>query len=274
WWDADWGLNDWLNLVAWPDTAQNRTKKLGKLAQLNPPPRAPEARAQWRAARDGFQQALATCRRLRDRLSTLEETTSQLTQTETQQPIAEARLQVAERDLASAERAVILARDDHENDRHREAIEIGKLSALSSVAPSWLRKLFRSRAWQTHEANMHIQVQRLNVAQDAVAAAAARLSVAVAEMERYAANRRDQLAAHDALQADAVRLIDLLHQGQADTDGAMPEPGFWALPDTEFRSAAPWNSGAFRAARGQLSSLRSVCTEPSSWQPLAPSNRR
>ncbi|MGI4798722.1 MAG: DEAD/DEAH box helicase, partial [Janthinobacterium lividum] len=252
WWDADWGLNDWLNLVAWPDTAQNRAKKLGKLAQLDPPLRAPEALAQWRAARDSFRQALATCRRLRDGLSTLDETTSQLTQTEAQQPIAEARLQVAERDLISAERAVTLARDDHESNRQREATEIAKLSALSSVAPSWLRKLFRSQAWQTHETNVHSQVQRLSAAQDAVAAAATRLSVAATEMERYAVEQRNAHAARDALHADAVKLTNLLHQGQADTDGDMPGPGFWALPDAEFHAAAPWNGGAFRAARDQL----------------------
>ena len=42
WWDPDWGLNDWLNLVAWPDAQQNRSKKLGKLAQIDPPPRPPK----------------------------------------------------------------------------------------------------------------------------------------------------------------------------------------------------------------------------------------
>ena len=252
WWDADWGLNDWLNLVAWPDAAQNRAKKLGKLAQLDPPPRSPEALARWRAARDGFRQALATCRGLRDGLSSLDASGSQLTQTEAQLPAAEARLQVAEQDLASAERAVTAARADHEDHRQREATEIAKLSALSSVAPSRLFKLFRSRAWQAHEVNVHRQVERLNTAQDAVGAAVARLSVATAEMERYAAGRRGALAARDALRADVARLVGLLEQGQADTDGAVPAPGFWTLPDTELHSAAPWNGGAFRAARDQL----------------------
>jgi len=63
WWDPDWGLNDWLNLVAWPDAPQNRDKPLGKLAELDPPPRSPEALANWRTARDGFRQALRRFRR-------------------------------------------------------------------------------------------------------------------------------------------------------------------------------------------------------------------
>ena len=252
WWDADWGLNDWLNLVAWPDTAQNRTKKLGKLAQIDPPPRSPEALAQWRVARDSFRQALATCRRLRTGLSTLNDTGSQLTQTEAQLPAAEAGLHVAEQDLASAERAVAAAQADHEDHRQREATEIAKLSALSSVAPSRLLKLFRSRAWQAHEANVHRQVERLNAAQDTAGAAAARLSVATAEMERYAGKQRDARAGRETLRADAARLAGLLEQGQADTDGSVPAPGFWALPDAELHGAAPWNGGAFRAARDQL----------------------
>lgn len=86
---------------------------------------------------------------------------------------------------------------------------------------------------------MHSQVARLNAAQDTMAAAAVRLSEAVAEMERYAVERREALHARDALQADAGRLTDLMHQAQADTDGAMPSPGFWALPDAEFYGAAP-----------------------------------
>ena len=44
----------------------------------------------------------------------------------------------------------------------------------------------------------------------------------------------------------------MLEQGQSHTDGAVPGPGFWALPDAEIHCAAPWNGGAFRAARDQL----------------------
>jgi len=252
WWDADWGLNDWLNLVAWPDVQQNRSKKLGKLAQLNPPPRSPEALAHWRTARDGFRQALAACRRLRDGLAALHEAGSRLTAVEAQLPAAEERLQVAERDLASAARAGATAQADYEAHRQQEAIELSKLAALSSVAPLRLAKLFRTQAWQAHEASMQGQVERLGAAQDAVAAATTRLAAASAEGNRHAADQRDALAARDALRADAAQLALLLEQGRSETDGALPGPGFWALPDAELQRAAPWNGGAFRAARDQL----------------------
>ncbi len=252
WWDADWGLNDWLNLVAWPDAQQNRSKKLGKLAQLDPPPRSPEALADWRAARDAFRQALAACRRLRDGLTTLHEAGSLLTVAEAQLPAAEERLQVAERDLASAARAVATAQADYEAHHQQEATELSKLAALSSVAPLRLAKLFRTQAWQAHEASMRGQVERMDVAQDAVAAATTRLAAASAEEERHAAEQRDALSERDGFRADAAQLALLLEQGRSETDGALPAPGFWALPDAELQRAAPWNGGAFRAARDQL----------------------
>ncbi len=252
WWDPDWGLNDWLNLVAWPDAQQNRSKKLGKLAQIDPPPRPPEALASWRTARDGFRQALAECRRLRNGLGTLADAGSRLRQVEAELPAAEERLRVAEQDLASAERAVATALSNHQTHSRQHATEVATLAALSSVAPSRLLKLFRTRAWQTHEASVRTQVERLNAAQDAVRASSQRLETVTAEMERYAAEQRDALAGLDALRTNAVQLAALLQQGQADTDGAVPGPGFWALPDAELHCASPWNGGAFRAARDQL----------------------
>ncbi len=249
WWDADWGLNDWLNLVAWPDAQQNRGKKLGKLAQLNPPPRSPEALAHWRMARDGFRQALATCCRLRDGLTALHEAGSRRTEVEAQLPAAEQRLQVAERDLVSAARAAATAQADYEARQQQQATEMSKLAALSSVAPFRLAKLFRTCAWQAHEASMRGQVERLDVAQDALAAAATRLAEASAEKKRRAVEQREALAVRDALHADAAQLALLLEQGQSETDGALPGLGFWALPDAELQRAAPWNGGAFRAAR-------------------------
>ena len=252
WWDPDWGLNDWLNLVAWPDAPQNRDRTPGKLAQADPPPRLPEALARWRAARDGFRRALAECRRLRSGLGALDDAGSRLREAEAQLPGAEERLRIAEEDLASAERADAAARADHDVHRAQEATEVAKLAALSSVAPFRLSKLFRTQAWQAHEGSVHRQVDRLNAAQDAVAAAVARLTAATAEVERHAIRQRAALAACDELRADAIRLAALLEQGRTDTDGAVPGPGFWALPDAELHRAAPWNGGAFRAARDRL----------------------
>ncbi len=252
WWDPEWGLNDWLNLVAWPDAQQNRGKKPGKLAQLEPPPRPPEALANWRAARDGFRQALAECRRVQEGLGTLADAGTRLRQVEAQLPEAEERLRVAGQDLASAERALAAALSSHQTHSRQQASEATTLAALSSVAPPRLFKLLRTQAWQTHETSVRAQVERLNAAQDVVRASSARLEAVTAEMERYAAEQRDASAVLEALRTDAVRLAALLAQGQAETDDAVPGPGFWALPDAELHSAAPWNGGAFRAARDQL----------------------
>ncbi len=252
WWDTDWGLNDWLNLVGWPDLAQNRNKPLSKLAQLEPPPRQPEALANWRAARDGFRNAFAECNRLRDGLSMQHETGSRLSEVEARLPAAEERLQVAERNVASVVRAVAIAGADHEAYRQRYRTEENKLAALSSVAPSKWAKLFRRRAWDLHEASLRGQIERLDASQDALDAATARLVAARVEEERHAAEQRDGLAARDALRDRSAQLSLLLKQRQEETSDALPGPGFWTLPDAELHIAAPWNGGAFRTARDAL----------------------
>ena len=60
------------------------------------------------------------------------------------------------------------------------------------------------------------------------------------------------MAVRDALQAKAAKLSLPLQDGQPGTDGALPGPGFWNLPDAELQQAAPWNGGAFRTARDAL----------------------
>lgn len=40
WWDQDWGLRDWLDIVGWPNNQDDRRRS--KLAEVDPPPRAPE----------------------------------------------------------------------------------------------------------------------------------------------------------------------------------------------------------------------------------------
>lgn len=252
WWDADWGLNDWLNLVGWPDNHQNRSKPLSKLAKRVPPPRAPEAMMEWRRARDAFHQALDRCRRLRAELEALAEAQLELVRVEAQLPAAEERLDIAERDLASAEQAVATARSDHAECGGQEATEASKLAALSSVAPSFLARLFRTFAWRTHESGILAQVASLNVAQETVRAAKVRLAVAAVERERLSDHHRATLQIRDTLRQQATRLGDMLEQGPVEMDGAIPGPGFWALPDDELHRAAPWNAGEFRTARDEL----------------------
>ncbi len=252
WWDADWGLNDWLNLVGWPDAPQNRAKSPGKLAQRDPPPRSPEALSNWREARDAFRHALDRCRRLRGELHVLSEVGSCLRDVEARLPAAEERLEVAERELASATQAAGAARDGHEALGGQQAIEATKLAALSSVAPSGFAKLLRTRAWRSHEAELRGQVARLSEAQDATQAAAGRLAGAGAGEERCLVERRDAQAARDTLRDDTARFARSLEDGQAAIDGALPGPGFWAQSDADLHQASPWNGGAFRAARDEL----------------------
>ncbi len=252
WWDRDWGLNDWLNLVGWPDAPQNRSRQPGKLALQDPPPRFPEAMADWRRARDVFRQALERCHHLRTYLEELGEARKQLGQVEAQLPAAKEQLDVAERDLASAKRAANRARDEHAEYIGQETTEVGKLAALSSVKPYFLAKLFRTSAWRTHESGIRAQVGRLEQVQDAARGTKGRLAAAMVEEERCSASREATLRAFEALREDAARLSSQLEQGEGALGDAVPGPGFWALPDDELQRAAPWNAGEFRAARDEL----------------------
>jgi hypothetical protein len=134
----------------------------------------------------------------------------------------------------------------------RETTEATKLAALYSVAPSFLSKLFRTAAWRSHETGIHEQVARSTAAQEAARTAKKRLAIAMAEQERLSAEHRAALQARDVLREEAARLALLLEYAQSEMDGAVPGPGFWALPDEELHRAAPWNAGEFRAARDEL----------------------
>ena len=252
WWNPDWGLRDWLDLVGWPDTEQNRNKPPSKLAQVDPPPRWPEALANWRTARDAFRQALERCRALRAELEVLDDAGARLHGAEARLPAAQNRLDVAERDLASAASAAGTARSERDAQVRHEATELGKLAALSSAAPSQLARLLRTRAWQAHQAGVRGQLARLDAAQETSRSAEARLTAVLAEEERCSIERREAIQARDSILRDAAQLASLLEHGRSETEGALPGPGFWALPDAELRSSAPWNGGAFRAARDEL----------------------
>jgi hypothetical protein len=250
WWDADWGLRDWLDLAGWPDRRDDQPP--GKLAELDPPPRLPEARANWRQAVDEFWLARDRCRRFRDELAGIDATRTELTRIEARKPAAQSRLDIAERDLASAALASEAVRIEYDTLARRETTEQTKLAALSSVAPSRFARLFQTSAWRSHEAGIREQVARLDAAQNATRAAAARLAEAAAA-EEHCASVRD--AARQALQDLAARgaEIGLMLTGISSAAGdALPGPGFWDQPDAELHRAAPWNGGAFRDARDAL----------------------
>ena len=250
WWDADWGLKDWLDLAGWPANWQDQP--MGKLAALDPPPPWPEAKANWRQAVDEFCLARGRCRRFRDELEGIHAAGSELTRIEAQKPATRGRLDVAERDLASAGLAAEAARIDYETLARRETTEQAKLAALSSVAPSRFARLFQTPAWRTHEAGIREQVARLGAAQDAARMAAARLADASA-VERQCASAR-QAARQDleALDEHAASLRLVLKDTPSAAGDALPGPGFWDQPDAGLHRAAPWNGGAFRDARDAL----------------------
>ncbi|WP_428485077.1 DEAD/DEAH box helicase [Rhodopila sp.] len=252
WWNHDWGLNDWLDRVGWPDVKRPWREPPGKLVQLDPPPRRPEATANWRTARDAFRQALDHCRKLRAKLETLNIDGALLRETEAQLPAAASRLRVAVQDLASVTRAVEKARRDVEDNRGRDATEAAKLAALASVAPSRLMKLFRTRAWQVHEAEIRMQLAKLDKAQATTRAAEQRLAEAVAEADRYASECQTVRAMHDDLCQRADNLAQSLRHAQSEMGVAAPGPGFWKQPDDDLQRTGPWNEGMFRAARDDL----------------------
>ena len=252
WWDHDWGLRDWLDRIAWPNTPEAQREPPGKLVQLDPPPRWPEAMADWRAARDAFRLALDRCCQVQGRLDTLSEAASRLQEVEARRPAAERRLELAELDLASAARATASAQADHAAQGGQEATERAKLAALSSLAPPWWAKLLRTRGWTRHEAGLRDQVARLEAAQDAGRAVQARLAAAAAEEAGRSIEQRAALDALGALRSQVKALAAQLDHGPSEAGDALPGPGFWAQPDDALLRAAPWNGGAFRVARDEL----------------------
>ncbi len=245
WFDEDWGLRRWLDIAAFPDWQREPPSKL---AERDRPPRWPEAMAGWRAARDAFRQALARCADLRRGLEAIDDAGSRLRDIEAAMPEARCRLDAAARDLGSAVRAAAAAQAAAVAEAGQEAVEGGKLAALALVAPSWLAKLFRTRAWTAHAAGVRAQVARLGSAQDARRAAEVQAMAVAAEAERLAAGHAAALQARDKLAHEAARLTPLLDQADA---GSLPGPGFWSQPDDALLREAPWG-GAFRAARDEV----------------------
>ncbi len=250
WWDADWGLKDWLDLAGWPDDW--RDKPLGKLAKLDPPPRWPEARAIWRDAVDAFWLAKGRCERYREELVGINATRAELNRIEAQLPAARDRLDMLERDLSSAARAHETARIEYELLARRETTEDTKLAALSSVTPSRFAKLFQTRAWRSHEASIRELVSKLDAAQDAARAAAGRLAEASEVEERCSVACQAARQALASLEERAATLNLALEHTPTAAGDSLPGPGFWSQPDADLQQSAPWNGGAFRGARDAL----------------------
>lgn len=249
WWDEDWGLRDWLDIAAWPD---NQARPAGKLARLDPPPRRAQAMAEWRKARGDFRRALERCRRVRGELQALGAAGSRLRAVEAAIADGRRRLRDAERDRVSAARATAAAWADVHACRAQEAVEAAKVNGLASAAPSFLSRLFRTRAWRTHRAEMQALLAALGDAQAAARAAQDRHDAATAEDARLSVECEALLAQRDGLRAEAADLGARLREGGAQAGDALPGPGFWAQADDDLQRASPWNGGAFRAARDAL----------------------
>jgi hypothetical protein len=252
WWDRDWGLNDWLNRVGWPDAAYHRLRPPGKLVQLDPPPRGPEATANWRWARADFQRALDRCRQLRAELEALARANARLREVETRLPAARAERERLRLDHESVLKMVSCASEQDAMLRSREQVETTKLAALTAIRPSVIARLFRTPAWHAHAAGIRAQMARLSEVQQALDPAKGHLAAILVEAQRHATD----FAAADntlaALETEAATLGQLLTEAGGELGVACPGPGFWAQPDAMFHQTSPWNEGRFRAARDAL----------------------
>lgn len=252
WWDKDWGLNDWLNQVAWPDARHNRDRPPGRLAGMDPPPRGPEARADWRRARSEFLLARDRCRELRAGLEEVARAGDRLREVETRLPAAREECRRLSLDRESAVRAATAARERVARLQADDATEKTKLAALMSVRPSFLGRWFRTRAWLSHEADVRDQVARLTASQGAVRAADADLAAAGAEETACAEAFARADGIRDALEAEAAELGRRIAEARADLGEGYPGAGFWSQPEDRFHQACPWNAGRFKEARDAL----------------------
>ncbi|WP_342629718.1 AAA domain-containing protein [Nguyenibacter vanlangensis] len=252
WRDEDWGLDDWLNRAGWPNTQNRKGRKPGKLSIIDPPLRYPEAMARWREAKDTFHQALARSRRLRDELVALSRTGDALRKAETELPQASETREQCRLDHEGALRAAAVARSQVGEAERLEGLETTKLSALTSVRPSFLSKMLRTQAWQAHESGIREQIARLDEAQRATRDARMRREAAIAEDERRGKCYADAEARLETLLAEAARFGQQLEDGRRELGDSFPGPGFWAQPDDLFQKGSPWNGGRFRRARDEL----------------------
>lgn len=252
WWDQDWGLRDWLDIVGWPNNQDDRRRS--KLAEVDPPPRAPEAKHTWRTARDAFRQAMARCRRLRSELEELSAMSARLREAETQLPRAQDRLLIAERELASAARAGAAAEADVEAHRAREIAEarrVTKLSAvLQSIAPSFLAKLFGTRSWRAHEAQTRELVATAEESRTAARTAEMRHAAALAEEHSRKVDYATALRDREGISRRIAEITAGLEDEESRMGGAaLPRLGFWSQSEDELLKTSPWNGGPFRDAR-------------------------
>lgn len=250
WWDRDWGLNDWLNRVVSPNRA--RDEPPGKLVQLDPPPRGPEAKAAWRWARADFQRALKRCRHLRAELEELARAGDRLRAVETQLPQMREDYKRLELDLASAREAVAGARAQEAICQTEEAAENTKLMALMAVKPSWVSRLLRNAAWQSHEIAIRRVVALLDEIGQALKTAKAHVVVAANEEDHHAAAYAHVGGELNRLETEATQLSQRLVDARSELGDAFPGPGFWSQPDDMLQQSSPWNGGRFREARDAL----------------------
>lgn len=121
WWDRDWGLRRWLDIVAFPD---HQKEAPSALAEIDRPLRRPEAAAAWREARDRFSQARDRCERLRSEPDETATATTKLREVATKLPAVSEADRAALADLESAKRATAAA-----------ARSVG--SAVGRKGPNW-----------------------------------------------------------------------------------------------------------------------------------------
>lgn len=250
WWDKDWGLNDWLNRIAYPNTV--REEPPGKLVLVDPPPRSSEAKEAWRRARTDFLQKLEISRRLRAELAELARAGDRLREVETRLPSAREERRRLELDLGSAHKAVAAAREHEASLRAEERAEQTKLTALMAVKPSWVSRLLRNAAWQAHEAAIRQLIACLDEIRQTIKAAQGNVAAAGQEEERQAAAYAKVGDRLEVLETDAAYLGQRLVDARDELGDSFPGAGFWSQPDDVLHQTSPWNGGRFREARDAL----------------------
>lgn len=250
WWDTDWGLNDWFNRLVSPDLT--RPHPPGKLAQLDPPLRPPQAKQAWKKTRAEFLRALATCRRLRAELADIAKTDESLRSCETRLPGIRAEALRTQYDLQSAREALSAAQHHHAELLAEEGTLNIRLAALTKIQPSWFSRHLKTPSWRTHETAIRRLVDELGDVTQALKLARINITAAKDEEERLARSCAAIKAQLKGVEDEIVVLRHKRIEAGEELGNSYPGPEFWSQPDDSFYRSSPWNGGRFKAARDAL----------------------
>ncbi|WP_157763095.1 DEAD/DEAH box helicase [Acetobacter persici] len=234
WWDQNWGLSGWLGQAAAYNIAADKS---AALAERYPPPGRPEALARWDKARDEFQQKFDRCLQIRETLSAICDVREATIKGETDIPSLVEITSELKSDLESADRARRHIEQDLAAQLTQLASETSKLNSLSDLSPS-----------PAKDHRILMQIGHIDQVQNAVAMARLRLESAAENQKKIS----DQIGVNQR----ALRALKKKASAKSAPESGLDDPavqeGFWSLPDAEFHTSSPWNSGDFKQAREDL----------------------